>query len=184
METVAKTFQKQLNFCHCDDLYFIIITQDNNRIIIRFLNKSSLAIEHEIEIESSLCGYAPHIDHSCIYLPTALGQILTIDKYSGTLLNTSDIGYMQIASDVVGDEEKFYAVCDIPLSSKLATARKKCLCSFDKLTGKKITQSQSFDNQPVMLAITLSGNLLVVSDSNMISFTANLEINKELEKAT
>ena len=164
--------------CYADDFSVIFVFSAPNQIIIHTLESNSLKNISHFVIESDL---NPHlsacIDESCIYIPTKLGQILAIDKFSGQILTTFNTA-LPIVSDIRCDEENVYCICGVPISKKWTLSTDNfCVCIFDKNTGEKKAQTSYFKGNPTSL--TLFFNIHVISGTYIFLFRKNGELIEE-----
>lgn len=122
--------------------------------------------------------YTSCIDDNCVYLPTKFGQILALDKFSGEILATINLG-MPIMSDLSQDEENIYCICGVPLSRKWEFVFSKfCVCICDKETGKKKVQTNYFKGNPS--ALLKNGDFLwIVSGDHLLQYSSDGEYIKE-----
>lgn len=96
----------------------------------------------------------PCIDDSFVFLPTKVGHILALDKYSGDIVHTMDLGSMMIMSDIHQDDQNLYCMTGLPLSNGVAVASKNyCLNILDKTSGKKLAQGQCFPGIPNLITV-------------------------------
>lgn len=178
----TKHFKERIIDCFVDDLYLYVITQDSH-INISKINPATLNFESDILIESVISDKSrPCTDESCIHLPTKFGQILSIDKFSGNLLMTANLGYTSVASNFLQDEKYLYCICTTPISHKYATkVINQSVCRINKETGAKERQSQSFESEH-SLYLSMSGNSIFAAIGNqLIRFDFNLQVQSQLK---
>lgn len=136
-----------INDAHC--LYLVL--RPKTTFLLRVIDLLTLQLLSEFNIEASLnTNYTPCVDDNCIYLPTNDGQILCIDKFSGSNLINMNIGSMFVHSNLCQDTEHLYYLCGIPITNGVKTEINQfSVCSSNKITGKKERQSQLMPgNQP------------------------------------
>ncbi|KKL73433.1 hypothetical protein LCGC14_2074990, partial [marine sediment metagenome] len=90
--------------CLTDDVTIKLIGSSPHIDIIT-LDPESLGLISRFSIDAAAHDfYTSCIDDSCIYLPTKLGQILALDKFSSEILATINLS-MPIMSDLVQDDQ-------------------------------------------------------------------------------
>lgn len=118
----------------------------------------------------------PFVDDSFLYLPAQGGQILKLDKFSGTVSRMIDVGAMEITSIVHSDENHICCLCGIPLRvGKNLTLSNFSICQINKNTGKKTCQSRVF-SEPT--AVTYAGDFYLTVGSTLMQMTSNFELLK------
>ena len=96
----------------------------------------------------------PCIDDSYVYLPTKVGNILAVEKYSGDIAHSLDLGSMMIMSDLYCDEKNLYCMGGLPLSNGAAISSDNfCLNILDKHSGKKLAQGQCLPSTPNLITV-------------------------------
>ena len=171
--------------CYADDFSVIFIFPASNQIAIHTLESSSLKTISHFVIESDL---NPHlsacVDESCIYIPTKLGQILAIDKFSGQILTIFNTA-LPIVSDIRCDKENVYCICGVPISKKWTLSTDNfCVCIFDKNTGEKKAQTSYFKGNPTSLTLFF-GYIYTISGKYIFIFSRkNGELIKEASLST
>ncbi|MHA2281515.1 MAG: hypothetical protein ACXAC5_11730 [Promethearchaeota archaeon] len=134
---------------------------------------SRFPVESEIADQSWIC-----FDTDCLYLPTKLGQILALDKFSGQILTTINPA-MPIVSDLSHDDRNVYCVCGVPLSRKWKLVIDNfCLCVFNKETGKKKVQTNYFLGAPCFLTAS-KRHLWVVAGTYLLQYTKDGELQQK-----
>lgn len=119
--------------------------------------------------------YSACIDNDCIYVPTKLGQILAIDKFSSEILATINLG-MPIMSDVLQDDKQIYVICGVPLSrERNLVVDNYCLCICSKETGKKEVQTSYFDGN-LALITKEQGCIWVIGGRSLLKFSLDGEL--------
>jgi hypothetical protein len=119
------------------------------------------------------------VDNDCIYLPTKLGQILAIDKFSGKLIHTLNTA-LPIMSDLKCDGDKVYCICGVPISRKWNLyIDNYCVVIFDSKSGTKVSQTSYFRGFPSHLIVSES-SLYVAHGSTFISFSKNGEMKRSI----
>lgn len=143
------------------------------------LDPESLELVSRFSIDTIVHDfYSSCIDDDCIYLPTKLGQILALDKFSSDILATIDLG-MPIMSDLVQDDQNIYCICGVPLGKKLEIVFSKfCVCICDKETGEKKVQTSYFEGDPFAL-IKNEDSIWVISGEYLIQYSCNGEYLKK-----
>ncbi len=104
----------------------------------------------------------PCVDSDCIYLPTQEGQILGIDKFSGQLLVTLDLGSMLSACNIVQDKSSIYSICAVPIMKEIQKETLLVLCINGKQTGKKRFQSSLLNGK--IANLTVNENIIFTID--------------------
>ena len=118
--------------------------------------------------------YSSCIDDDCIYLPTKLGQILALDKFSSDILATINLG-MPIMSDLVQDDKNIYCICGVPLSRKWEVVFTNfCVCICDKETGDKKVQTSYFEGDPFAL-VKNGDSIWVIGGEYLIQYSCSGE---------
>ena len=143
------------------------------------LDPESLRIVSRFSIDTVVHDfYSSCIDDDCVYLPTKLGQILALDKFSGDILATINLG-MPIMSDLVQDDQSIYCVCGVPLNRKLETVFSNfCVCICDKETGEKKVQTSYFKGGPFAL-IKDDNSIWVIGGEYLIQYSCEGEYLKK-----
>lgn len=139
------------------------------------LDPESLGLVSRLSVETDAHNfYISCIDDDCVYLPTKLGQILALDKFSGEILATINLG-MPIMSNIIQDNQNVYCICGVPLSRKRELVFINfCVCICDKETGKKKIQTSYFEGDPSAL-IKDDDSLWVVGGEYLIQYSSNGE---------
>lgn len=139
------------------------------------LDPESLAFVSRFSVETVVHNfYASCIDDDCIYLPTKLGQILALDKFSGKILATINLG-MPIMSNVTQDHQNVYCICGVPLGRKREVIYTNfCVCICDKETGEKKVQTSYFEGNPSIL-LQNNDSLWVISGEYLIQYSQDGE---------
>ncbi len=160
--------------CLTDDVTIKLIGSGSNVDIIT-LDPESLGLVSRFAVETHVHDfYASCIDDDCVYLPTKLGQILALDKFSGEILTTINLG-MPIMSNVVQDNQNIYCICGVPLSRKWEIVFINfCVCVCDKETGKKKIQTSYFEGNPSAL-LKSNDFLWVIGGEYLIQYSCNGE---------
>jgi len=115
----------------------------------------------------------PCIDNDCVYIPTAHGQILGADKFSGEVLVTMDMGSMIVISELLQDKHNIYSVCGVPLTNGVKTETNTyTICVNDKLTGKKRFQSKS---EPDNIRLTIGDTICGICKNKLSVYGKNCE---------
>lgn len=143
-----------LNYTKDDSaIYFLIRWGSGIQLCI--LDALSFKIVSRFSIPVDLNPFTkPCVDESCIYVSNNNGEILALDKFSGEKLIGLDLGMMINVSDLCQDNENIYSLCGIPITDGVKiNTHKFCICINNKITGKKIYQSQSL--QGVICSIYL-----------------------------
>lgn len=135
------------------------------------LDPESLGLVSRFPIDTIVHDiYSSCIDDDCIYLPTKFGQILAVDKFSGDILATLDLG-MPIMSDLRIDDKNIYCICGVPISRKLDVSFENfCVCICDKYSGNKSIQTNYFKGVPAALEVDGS-NEWVLAEKNLVKYT-------------
>ena len=160
--------------CITDDITVKLIGSGPHTDIVT-LYPESLSFISRFSIETPVHDfYTSSIDNDCVYLPTKLGQILAIDKFSGEILTTINLG-MPIMSNIIQDQQNIYCICGIPLSRKWEIVFINfCVCICDKETGIKKIQTSYFEGNPSAL-LKDKDFLWVVSGEYLIQYSCNGE---------
>jgi len=139
------------------------------------LDPESLGLVSRFSIETAVHDfYASCIDDDCVYLPTKFGQILALDKFSGEILATINLG-MPIMSNIVQDDENVYCICGVPLSRKWEVIFTNfCVCICDKNTGNKKVQTSYFNGNPTSL-LKDGDSLWVIGGEYLIQYSCDGE---------
>lgn len=118
------------------------------------------------------------LDKNCIFLPSVDGRLIGQDKFSGKLLVDVDLGPMMIVSEPCQDNEFIYSLCGIPIADRALRPNTKtfCVCINNKISGKKIGQTQSLVGQPSGLC--LHEKLWLVVDRVLYQFSKQGELEK------
>ena len=166
-----------------DDLSLILIGASPHHIDILTIDPDTMGVvsvfpvETDFNADSRIC-----FDDNCLYLPTKLGQILALDKFSGQILTTINTA-MPIISDLFEDDTNIYCVCGVPISNKLRLIVDNfCICIFDKETGDKKIQTNYFSGAPCFLYVdeyiwVIAGTYLLQYDkSGLLKNRAHLGV--------
>ncbi len=139
------------------------------------LDPESLGLVSRFPIDTTVHEfYSSCIDDDCIYLPTKLGQILALDKFSGDILATINLG-MPIMSNLVQDNQNIYCICGVPLSRQLEVVFTNfCVCICDKETGEKKVQTSYFEGNPYAL-IKNGDSIWVIAGEYLIQYSCDGE---------
>lgn len=123
------------------------------------------------------------LDDSCIYLPTKVGKILAIDKFSGQILQTLECGNMHIISDIQQDEDFVYCIAAVPLhNGQKFDFDKFAIAICNKSTGQKEIQTAYFSGKPAFLAV--DDDLWLVSEATMMIYTKSGELKRTIDLET
>ncbi len=159
----------------CDEL-FLISVHRSQHAEITIIDPESLEIGDIFTIDAE-----PHefygicSDSNFLYLPTKLGQILAIDKFSGELIHTIQSSTMPIMSSIEQDDEFLYCIYGIPINTKYSLLLSKyCLCSFNKTTGRKNIQTNYFEGPPVFC--TADDHLWTIAGKNLSCYRKTGEL--------
>lgn len=110
---------------------------------------TNAVIESPVHVISKPC-----IDESFVYISTKTGHILALDKYSGELVQSIDLGSMMIMSDLCQDSDYVYCMAGLPISNGSAISSENyCLNVLSKSSGKKEFQGQCFQAVPNFLSV-------------------------------
>lgn len=152
-----------------DDFTSHLISKSDTYYMNTF-ESDSLAGIHRFSIPTDISEHFKGcIDNDCIYLPTKLGQILAIDKFSGKLLTSLNTS-LPIMSDLKCDERFIYCVCGVPISRKWnISVDNYCVLVFDKQTGTKLAQTSYFRGYPSFLN-PIEGIFYLTYGSYLLSF--------------
>lgn len=153
MRTINKFDISNIAYCIQDDsaLYLFI---DNPPSTLFIFNIPGFKITESFSIKVPLNNMSnPCIDDDCVYLPTQEGQILGVDKFSGQLLVTLDLGIMLTACNITQDENAVYSICAVPIIKGIQKETLLVLCINGKQTGKKKFQSSLLNGTIANLVI-------------------------------
>lgn len=139
------------------------------------LDPESLGLVSRFPVETDVHDfYTSCIDDDCVYIPTKLGQILALDKFSGEILTTINLG-MPIMSNVIQDDQNVYCICGVPLGRKWEVVFTNfCVCICDKETGEKKIQTSYFQGDPFAL-LKDNDSLWVISGEYLIQYSCDGE---------
>ncbi len=160
----------------------LLLIAANPRVDIITLEPETMGVMNRYSV-----GTEPHLyseattDDSCIYLPTKVGHILAIDKFSGQILNTINLGPMHIISDLKQQGNKIFCITGIPISTgRNIKFDKYSLVICDVQTGKKEIQTRYFEGNPSF--ITLSNEeIWVVGGTHLLKFSLEGELSEEVD---
>lgn len=160
--------------CLTDEVTIKLIGSGQHTDIIT-LDPESLGLVSRFSVDTTVHNfYASCIDDDCIYLPTKLGQILALDKFSNEILTTINLG-MPIMSDLVQDDKNVYCICGVPLSKKWSMLFNNfCVCICDKETGEKKVQTSYFEGDPTTL-IKNGDSLWTIGGEYLIQYSCSGE---------
>ncbi len=160
-----------------------IIQSANDSILLYVLSKADTIIGLSV-IDSDSCKNiasfwlqlnpntysSPCVDNDCLYLPTDDGQIIAIDKFSGSKHVTIDFGPIIIMSDLLQDEENIYTLCGIPISSKTKTDTSRySICVGNKETGKQVAQSELIKADNIF--INVDTDIFIIHDKQLSCYS-------------
>lgn len=118
--------------------------------------------------------YSACIDDNCIYVPTKMGQVLAIDKFSSEILATINLG-IPIMSNLLQDDKHIYMICGVPLSRQWSLiVDNYCVCICDKETGKKKVQTCYFEGN--LALISKDDHLWVIGGKSLLKFSLDGEL--------
>ncbi len=139
------------------------------------LDPESLGVVSRFLLDTAVHNfYASCIDNDCIYLPTKLGQILALDKFSNEILATINLG-MPIMSDLAQDDQNVYCICGVPISRKWDMVLNNfCVCICDKETGAKKIQTSYFVGNPTALIKDVD-SLWVIGGEYLVQYSCEGE---------
>lgn len=159
-----------------DNLLLHLISS-SSLINILGVEPESLGVMSNYSVQADLHQfYQSCVDDTLLYLPTRTGQILALDKFSGDLVYTIDLGITAIMSNLEQDEDNLYFICGIPISTKTRLELTRfCLLTVCKKTGKKKVQTNYFKGDPIFL--TLGEKFLWVTSGPILT-----QYSKEGEK--
>lgn len=153
----------------------------NPRVDIITLEPETMGImnRYSVGIEPHLYSQAA-IDDSCIYLPTKVGHILAIDKFSGQILNSINLGSMHIISDLKQKGDKIYTITGIPINTGHNIEFDKYSLSIcDTQTGQKEIQSRYFEGNPSFINIDHE-EIWIVGGTHLLKFSLEAELLEEI----
>lgn len=124
-------------------------------------------------------NYHSAIDNNNIYIPTTVGQILVMDKFSGETQQHINLGNVHIMSDIEQDDSKIYCICGIPLSlNQTINFSRYCVIICDKETGTKEIQSGYFEGHSNFLCV--KDKIWVVNDKTLLQYSKKGILEKTL----
>lgn len=178
MKIVAsKKMPSKIISCFNDGVMLYYMTSSNNLIEINtfdpetFESVSSFSIFYNPNLFSK-----PTVDEHFVYLPSADGRIIAIDKFSGKMEFEISLGMMICVSDIEQDQEYVYTVCRVPLTNGIKSmSHGYCVCKNEKISGKKINQSQLFQGKPSQLLI-LNDKCWIIFDKKIYKLSNTLEL--------
>lgn len=141
--------------CITDSVSLRLIGIKNSRAAIATLDPNTMGMMNGFSVETQPHEfYKSCIDDDCIYLPTKAGQVLGIDKFSGEISATSNIG-LPIMSDIYSDEENIYFLCGVPIKTKWKlNVNNFCVTVCNKESGEKIVQTSYFQGPITSFALS------------------------------
>ncbi len=96
----------------------------------------------------------PCVDDDCIYVPTTQGEIIGIDKFSGSKIVTIDLGFSSIVAGPIQENKHIYSLCGTPLSSGIKVNTDLFSLQINnKMTGKKVLQGQSMKGDTFQMTV-------------------------------
>jgi len=154
-----------------DDASLLLINA-NPRIDIITLEYENMGMVNRYNV-----GTEPHLysdialDNSCIYLPTKIGHILAVDKFSGQVLDAINLGSAHISSDLIQHNDSLYCIAGIPINTGhniLFDKYSLIICNIN--TGKKEIQSRYFEGNPSFISL---GNeaIWVIGNTSLLKFS-------------
>jgi len=158
-----------------DDCSLSMLGLSKNHIDIISIDADTMGVVSRFPVETEINPHVKYcLDDSCLYIPTKLGQILALDKFSGEILATMNTS-MPIMANLAIDDENIYCICGVPLSRpwKLITDN-FCVCIFDKETGIKKVQTSYFSAMPSFL--TVSDHIWVTCGTYLLQYTKKGEL--------
>jgi len=172
VKKIIKLFNPNLLDCITDDVTVKLIGSGSHLDIIT-LDPESLGLVSRFPIDTTAHDfYASCIDDDCIYIPTKLGQILALDKFSSEILATINLG-MPIMSDLIQDDKNIYCICGVPLGKKREFVFDNfCVCICDKETGEKKVQTSYFEGIPVGL-VKDEDYIWVIGGENLLQYSCD-----------
>jgi len=176
--TVPMPVPHMINY-HADDFTIIMLGASKQHVDLMSIDPDTMGVISRYPVETDIIEQLDsHIDDSCVYLPTKLGQILALDKFSGEILTTVNAA-MPIVSDLVGDDDSIYCVCGVPISRQWnLLVDNFSLCIFDKETGVKKVQSHYFTGTPCFLSVT-NDYVWVVAGAYILKYAKDGELLKQ-----
>ena len=172
--TVPIPVSQLINYAS-DDCSLSLIGLSKYHTDIISLDSDTMGLISRFPVETVVNPHVKYcLDDSCLYLPTKMGQILALDKFSGEILATMNTA-MPIMANLAVDDENIYCICGVPLSRqwKLVTDN-FCICIFDKETGHKKVQTSYFSALPGFLNV--SEHILVSAGTQLLQYTKNGEL--------
>jgi len=145
-----------ISLCVHDDISLYIISKEHDQLFhLSIIEPYSLKL-----ISTHILAFPvnyhlkPCVDDDCIYIPTTQGEIIGIDKFSGSKIVTIDLGCRCIVADPIQENVYIYSLCGIPLSSGIKTNTDFFSLQInDKMTGKLLLQGQSMKGDILQMAI-------------------------------
>lgn len=162
----------------------LLLINANPRVDIITLDLDTMGAmnRYSVGIEPHLYSEAV-VDDSCIYLPTKVGLILAIDKFSGQILNTINLGSMHIISDLKLQGDKIYCMTGVPINTgRNIQFDKYSLAICNVQTGEKEIQSQYLKGNPSFLSID-NEEVWIVGGTYLSKFSTRGELLEEIDLA-
>lgn len=177
MEIVtSKKLPASLAWYFSDETVLYTILSHNSLIEINTFDPESFK-----SISTFVTHYKPNFfakpttDDNCIYLPSADGRLIGVDKFSGKLLVDIDLGMMTCVSEPKQTNGFIFSICGVPLTNGSTTQTKSfVICKNSKSTGKKIGQSRLFSGRFSPLFVSADA-IWVVFDKILHKLSFDLE---------
>lgn len=96
------------------DLLYIIYIEEPHLCFVAYDDKYNKMVEFKLSVRLS-GATKPAIDEDFIYVSTAYGEVLALDKYSGEIIHRYDIGRSIIFSDIIIHNDSIYLLSKIPV---------------------------------------------------------------------
>lgn len=94
-------------------LYFFYIKEPFLHVVAYNINCIKMV---DFKLSTKLTGLTkPAIDSNCIYIGTAYGEVLILDKFSGEIINKKDIGRSIVCSDILVNNDSIFFVSKTPI---------------------------------------------------------------------
>ncbi len=139
-----------------------------------FREMMSTSIPSTVNIHSEPC-----IDDDCIYIPTDHGSILSLDKFSGEVLATLNLGSMVVISNLFQTKREIITLCGLPLSGKYRKELdKQCISVNDKTSGKKLAQSQIMTGEA--FGVSVDDQIYVLNHGWLYQYDLNCELRNKI----
>jgi len=163
------------NACY-DDMIVYIVSSWKSGILLSALEPVAFKFPDRFSLNISYNPLlSPCVDDNCIYFPTREGEILGIDKFSGSKMMTSDLGMNIPVGNLEQNEQHVICLCGTPIVLPGKTDIETfCVCVINKETGQKIAQTQAMRSK-FLPSMTYDHLIWAISDKTFFGYSSTGE---------